>query len=68
MHERMGVGRCVESMMFTKQKQDSLGIDLGLIGWWVGFKVDDVGVWKRIKAGELPEFSIGGKASREMAD
>ena len=64
MHERMGVGRLVESMVFTKQKQDALGIDLGLVGWFVGFKVDDDGVWKRIKAGELPEFSIGGKAVR----
>lgn len=64
MHERMGVGRLVESMVFTKQKQQVLGIDLGLSGWFVGFKVDDAGVWKRIKSGDLPEFSIGGKAVR----
>lgn len=64
MHERMGVGRLVESMMFTKEKQDALGIDLGMVGWFTGFRVDDPGVWKRIKAGELPEFSIGGKAVR----
>ncbi len=68
MHERMGVGRLVESMMFTKQKQEALGVDLGLTGWWIGFRVDDPGVWKRIKAGELPEFSIGGKARRETVD
>jgi broad specificity phosphatase PhoE len=65
MHERMGVGRLIESMAFTKQKQDVLGIDLGMVGWFIGFKVDDPGVWKRIKAGDLPEFSIGGKAIRE---
>lgn len=65
MHERMGVGRVIESMMFTKEKQGLLGIDLDLVGWWIGFKVDDPGVWKRIKAGDLPEFSIGGKATRE---
>jgi broad specificity phosphatase PhoE/cation transport regulator ChaB len=68
MHDRMGVGRLVESMMFTKQKQDALGIDLGLVGWFVGFKVDDAGVWKRIKEGDLPEFSIGGKATRESVE
>src|SRR5258706_2727338 len=68
MHERMGVGRLVESMMFTKQKQDAIGIDLGLTGWWVGFKVDDPGVWARIKDGSLPEFSVGGKARRETID
>lgn len=64
MHERMGVGRMVESMMFTVEKQQAMGIDLGMEGWWVGFKVDDPGVWKRIKEGVLPEFSIGGKATR----
>ena len=64
MHERMGVGRLVESMVFTKQKQEVLGIDLGMCGWFVGFRVDDPGVWKKIKGGELPEFSIGGKAMR----
>ena len=67
MHERMGVGRCIESIALTKQKQDALGIDLGMEGWFVGFRVDDDEVWKRIKAGDLPEFSIGGKATREDA-
>lgn len=65
MHDRMGVGRMIESMMFTVEKQQALGIDLGLVGWWIGFRVDDADVWKRIKEGKLPEFSIGGKATRE---
>ncbi len=64
MHERIGVGDMVESMVFTKQKQELLGIDLGVQGWWVGFKVTDEDLWKRVKAGELPEFSIGGRALR----
>lgn len=68
MHEQMGVGRLIESMVFTKQKQDLLGIDLGLVGLWVGFKVDDPVVWKSIKSGNLQEFSIGGKAKREEID
>lgn len=67
MHERLGTGRLIESMMFTLEKQQALGIDLGMEGWWVGFKVDDAAVWKRIKAGDLPEFSIGGKATRVEA-
>lgn len=62
MHDRIGVGRLVESMVFTREKQTALGIDLGKVGWWTGFRVDDPGTWKRIKAGELPEFSIGGQA------
>jgi hypothetical protein len=65
MHERLGVGRLVESMVFTVEKQQAMGIDLGMVGWWVGFKVDDPAVWKRIKAGDLPEFSIGGRAIRD---
>ena len=64
MHQRQNVGRLVESMMFTKEKQDKLRINLGLEGWWVGFKVDDESVWKAIKDGDRPEFSIGGRAER----
>jgi len=62
MHEKTGVGRMVESIVFTKEKQAALGIDLGLEGWWIGFKVDDEGVWQAYKRGELPDFSIGGTA------
>jgi hypothetical protein len=58
-------GRCVESMVFTKDKQQALGIDLGKVGWWVGFKVDDDDLWAAHKRGERPEFSIGGGAVRE---
>ena len=65
MHERLAVGEgLVESMVFTKEKQDTLGIDLGQIGWWVGFKVD-ADVFAKIKSGELAAFSIGGKAVLE---
>lgn len=58
------VGRLVESMMFTKEKQDILKIDLGLEGWWVGFKVDDAKLWEMHKRGERAEFSIGGRGKR----
>lgn len=64
MHEQKGVGRLIESMVFTKQKQDLLGIDLGLQGWFVGFRVDSPAVWKAIKSGERPELSIGGSGQR----
>lgn len=62
MHSRTGVGRMIECMVFTKQKQDALGIDLGIEGAWVGYLVDDDAVWAAHKRGELPEFSIGGAA------
>lgn len=64
MHERVGTGRLVESVVFTADLQKALGIDLKKVGWFVGFKVDDADLWKNIKGGKMPEFSIGGKASR----
>ena len=64
MHEKRGVGRIVESMVFTKEKQEALGIDLGIEGWWVGWKVDDPETWSAIRAGRYPEFSIGGRGER----
>ena len=68
MHETIGVGRLVESIAFTKEKQKALGIDLGKVGWWVGFKVDDDEVWKSVKDGTYRAFSIGGKGIREKID
>jgi Putative phage serine protease XkdF/Phage Mu protein F like protein len=62
MHAKRRQGTIVESMMFTKEKQTALGIDLGQVGWWVGFKVTDPDLWAAHKRGERPEFSIGGAA------
>lgn len=64
MHMRKGVSRLIESMIFTKQKQELMGIDLGLVGWWTGWKVDDAKLWDAHKRGERPEFSIGGRGVR----
>jgi len=65
MHLRDGprakqVGRLVESIVFTKEKQKQLNIDLGLVGWWVGFKVDDSEVWESVESGKFKGFSIHG--------
>lgn len=60
LHERRGVGHMIESMVFTREKQDLLKIDLGLEGWWIGLQATDPQVRRDIKAGKLPEFSIGG--------
>lgn len=64
MHETIGGGELVESMAFTRDKQSALGIDLGKVGWWVGFRVTDDSIWKRVKSGELRSFSIHGKGIR----
>ena len=68
MHSQMGVGRLIECMMFTKQKQDVLKIVVRdedgdqIEGAWVGYFVDDNDVWAAHKRHELPAFSIGGSA------
>lgn len=64
MHVRRDVGAMIESFVFTKQKQDLLGIDLGLEGWWVGFSVMDPVTKAAVRAGDLPEFSVAGRGRR----
>jgi hypothetical protein len=64
MHAGAPVGEVVDSVVFTKELQDALDIDLGREGWFVGMKIHSPAVWKRVKAGELPAFSIGGEGER----
>lgn len=67
MHERGGCAVLVESMVFSKEKQQALGIPDGTlpVGWWIGFKVTDDDVWAKVKDGTYPMFSIEGTAIRE---
>lgn len=67
MHIKKGVGTLIECMVFTKEKQETLGIDLGCVGAWVGFKVDE-DVFAKIKDGQYKMFSIGGKGVREIVE
>ncbi|MCL2388114.1 MAG: XkdF-like putative serine protease domain-containing protein [Defluviitaleaceae bacterium] len=66
MHERGGVGRLVESVVFTQENAAAMGIPEGCLpeGWWVGYYIDDDEVWKKIKSGEYSMFSIEGTAQR----
>lgn len=66
MHERGGCAVLVESMVFTKEKQQALGIPDGTlpVGWWIGFKVTDEDVWSKVKSGEYQMLSIEGTARR----
>jgi hypothetical protein len=62
-HERTeGMGRLIESVMLTKEKQAAMGIPDGCVpeGWWVGFKVDAEDVWQKIKNGDYEMLSLGG--------
>ena len=63
-HERGGVAVLIESMVFTDEKIEALGIPPEAVprGWWVGFQVLDDAVWEKVKSGEYRMFSIEGSA------
>lgn len=65
-HEGEAKGNLVESVMFTKEKQEALGIPDGILpqGWWVGFHVPDKEVFEKIKSGEYEMFSVQGTGYR----
>ena len=67
MHERSGVGKLIESVMFTKEKMAAMGVPEGVLptGWWIGFHIPDDSVWQKIKSGEYSSFSIEGTGQRE---
>ena len=65
MHNRRGVASAVASMPFTKELQESLGIDVGKVGWLIVFRINDDDVWEKVKNGTYKMMSIGGKATRE---
>lgn len=66
MHQGEQIATVVESVMFTKEKAELMGVTgAPAAGWWVGMKVHSDDVWKRMKAGELGAFSIEGIGERE---
>jgi hypothetical protein len=69
LHDQYGhrIGHIVESVVFTKELQDHLGIDLGKVGWLIGYQITDPKVKTLIKSGMLKAFSIGGRGRREAA-
>lgn len=66
MHERSGAAVLIESVVFTEEKMQAMGIPVGTlpVGWWIGFKVLDEDVWEKVKDGTYPMFSIEGEAER----
>lgn len=69
MHVKLtGVAKIVESVMLTPDKLEKMGLSGDRVGWWVGFRVEDDAVWKKVKDGTYPMFSIRGTGTREPAE
>lgn len=62
-------GHLIESVVFTDEKLEALGIAKGTVptGWWVGFHLPDPAAYERAKVGKTM-FSIEGTAFRELID
>jgi hypothetical protein len=58
----------IESMVFTPDKIEKMGIPAGTIpqgAWWVGFQVHGEDAWSRFESGELTSFSIHGSGLKK---
>lgn len=66
MHVRVsGIGEIIESVMLTPEKMKAMGITGDKVGWWVGMKIFDDGVWAKVKDGTYSAFSIRGTGDLE---
>lgn len=65
-HTNVKGGTLVESIVFTPEKIEKMGLPPGILphGWWVGFKIEDDATWARVKKGELKSFSVHGTGLR----
>lgn len=70
MHLDVPVSQVVESVVFTPEKLEKMGLPAGSLptGWWVGFQVNEDDVWAAVKNGTYTSFSIGGSGFREKVE
>lgn len=66
MHDGGPVGTVVESIVFTKEKQEAIGIPEGTVpqGWFITVKIHDASVFAKVKDGTYKMFSIQGTCRR----
>lgn len=59
-------GVVVESIMFTKDKQEAIGITPGTVpeGWFITVQVASDELFEKVKSGKYKMFSIQGKAKK----
>lgn len=74
MHERTAddqprrAGELIESVVFTKDKCEAMGLPTSFSGkWWMGVQIDpeDEEAWEKVKKREWTGFSIHGKGLRK---
>ena len=67
MHKGDAIGKMIESFVATPDKLEAMGLAPDALpqGWWVGFHVQDVQAFGKIKKGDYQGFSIQGSALRE---
>lgn len=65
-HKGEAFGKVIESMVFTPEKMQLLGIPENTvhIGWWIGFYIPDPEIFEKVKNGTYKMFSIQGTAKR----
>lgn len=65
-HEGGAVGTVVESIVFTKEKQEAIGIPEGTVpqGWFITVKIHDKETFAKVKDGTYKMFSIQGTCKR----
>jgi hypothetical protein len=68
MHAGSQVGEVVESVIIDDAFAKALGASTNQRGWWIGMKINDDTIRKRVKAGELKAFSIGGRGKRQKME
>ena len=66
MHQGLSQGVVVESIVFTKQKQEAIGIPPGCVpeGWFITVKVTNPELFQEVKNGKYRMFSIQGSGKR----
>lgn len=69
MHRGGTVGKLIESVVLTAEKQKAMGIPPGTVpvAWWIGFEISDPAAIAKVRAGDYKAFSIQGKGVRVPA-
>ncbi|CAB5220457.1 Phage-like element PBSX protein, XkdF [uncultured Caudovirales phage] len=67
LHNQKKVATLVESVVFTTEKLEKMGLPAGSLptGWWIGMKVEDDETWELVKTDRLRMWSVGGRGTRE---